>query len=72
MIYVKPCPFCGSIFISLRKTNNIDNVNNEQYTVYCNMCSASGGMRTTKEKAIKTWNRRLNKPTSFTELMDAE
>ena len=58
MTDLKPCPFCASNHISIRTTHRRDNVFNTQYEVYCLICSAVGGSRTTENKAIEAWNTR--------------
>lgn len=50
---LKPCPFCGGIFI---RTSRIGN--NGEYASWCENCMANGPLQFRRSKAIEVWNRR--------------
>ena len=59
MTELKPCPFCG-YKAELLKSHSCDEI---PYFVICSndKCKASlGYFSKTKEKAIESWNRRVN------------
>lgn len=52
---LKPCPFCGSSNIKL--VDSPLGIIGAYYCV-CNRCNINTAVYTSKEKAIKAWNRR--------------
>jgi len=47
----KPCPFCGSMRITVWETPNI-------WTLECDKCHASGPEAKDEESALSAWNKR--------------
>ncbi len=54
MIKLKPCPFCGSVAITLEK------VNFGETQVCCTNCGAKADSYLYEKSAIDAWNRRMN------------
>lgn len=55
-IPLKPCPFCGGKAIPQKVKGDFDYPCN----IFCHDCSAIKGGYSTIEKAIESWNRRMN------------
>ena len=51
---LKPCPFCGGIFIRTACVGN-----NGEYASWCENCFAEGPWKFRKKDAIEAWNRRV-------------
>lgn len=63
---IKPCPFCGSRFSSVRyrieySRHPYDEEYDKLYYVECHRCIAHGPLATTKEKAVAHWNHGIEK-----------
>lgn len=50
---LKPCPFCGGIFIRTTRVGN-----NGEYASWCDNCFAEGPWKFRKKDATEAWNRR--------------
>lgn len=48
---IKPCPFCGSIIVSVSRTAKL-------FWVFCKNCNAEGISKETEAEAIEAWNNR--------------
>lgn len=57
MIELKPCPFCGSLDLSVF----IKGCDGKKYAVCCNTCDARGARKRNKEQAEKAWNTRSDR-----------
>lgn len=60
---LKPCPFCGSVHLSVLDYES-------RYRVECNFCKARTGIWDSKAEAIEEWNRRIE-PTFTPDERDA-
>uniref|UniRef100_A0A6M3LT12 Putative restriction alleviation protein n=1 Tax=viral metagenome TaxID=1070528 RepID=A0A6M3LT12_9ZZZZ len=49
---IKPCPFCGSLRVSLCRTNS------NACWIRCDKCGADAPSNPFRKKAITIWNRR--------------
>jgi Lar family restriction alleviation protein len=47
---IKPCPFCGSIIVSVNRS--------KLFWVFCRNCNADGLSVVTEAEAIESWNNR--------------
>lgn len=58
-----PCPFCGNTDVKVMTAYEFDFGCDHEFVVCCSAlndgCGAGGGVRDTKEDAIKAWNRRI-------------
>ena len=50
---LKPCPFCGGIFIRTTRVGH-----NGEWASWCEICMAEGPWKFRRSKAIEAWNRR--------------
>ena len=66
MIELKPCPFCGSEKIGVRRRRGGRPGHQAPYyreIVYCKKCGAESGLGKRPGAAVKRWNRRSVKET---------
>lgn len=52
----KPCPFCGSIDVTIGANSYSVRVSERLYVVECGQCFARTGQYMTEEKAVEKWN----------------
>lgn len=57
MAELKPCPFCGSSAIALRKMPWTW-VGEELWECKCKQCAVRMGLQYSRKKAVEAWNRR--------------
>lgn len=58
---LKPCPFCGSVHLSVLDYES-------RYRVECNFCKARTGIWDSEADAVDEWNRRVRSTFTYREL----
>lgn len=56
---LKPCPFCGSVYITIREHWYDGYKSDQDYYLLCEHCGVEGPWSENREQVIQHWNTRV-------------